>query len=573
MKVKVAFSIIASLIVFFVANTGLVYADCSSCVITVYSQHNGTVYYRDNSTVGYMSNNSSYYEYDGKRYFSDPPRQYDPDPNLRKPNQPKSVLDTYGYDGWKPYDPPGSTRVIEWAGPLVDGFEYGPTVAGDPDKQLFWGTSYNPVTGKNQTGWHFRSQASSGHILNRYRKPLLIHYYKKVEVEAKKPTITATVVSDTRIRVSIGNTNGNPSCTQYRVQRSTSSNFSSVTTIRNWSTSTSDILDQGLTPNTRYYYRVQARPCNGETTGWATTSEWTMPSDPIGNFLNIAQWKRSHNGTVTAIADRIYYYWTPNTTWEGYVSPSATLTTPSGVSGNNYYLYLRSYGTGSGYYNPSGTVRIGPFWLDNTPPEKPKITVDNGQVGIEQWIPEWVFPEGSNVSGWPVYVYAGTDVYFLVHFSGSVEEAWALVETGIIELERLSGYEVPRLSATFTLHDGYDAHSGVNKYQYRIGRQGSWVDYPNKATTVSTSDDSRLYARTVDNVGLVSDEVATDLRPLEGSVYRGVFKVPIDAPIGKTYDIEITAVDPDSNKHVLYEPLFVVVIGSLRDLINLYLIR
>ena len=102
MKVKVAFSIIASLIVFFVANTGLVYADCSSCVITVYSQHNGTVYYRDNRTVGYMSNNSSYYEYDGKRYFSDPQRQYDPDPNLRKPNQPKSVLDTYGYDGWKP---------------------------------------------------------------------------------------------------------------------------------------------------------------------------------------------------------------------------------------------------------------------------------------------------------------------------------------------------------------------------------------------------------------------------------------------------------------------------------------
>ena len=110
-------------------------------------------------------------------------------------------------------------------------FWYGSTVAGD-QIAVVWGTSYNPVTGKNQTGWHFRSQASSGHILNRYRRPLLIHYYKKVEVEAKKPTITATVVSDTRIRVSIGNTNGNPSCTQYRVQRSTSSNFSSVTTIR-----------------------------------------------------------------------------------------------------------------------------------------------------------------------------------------------------------------------------------------------------------------------------------------------------------------------------------------------------
>ena len=52
-------------------------------------------------------------------------------------------------------------------------------------------------------------------------------------------------------------------------------------------------------------------------------------------------------------------------------------------------------------------------------------------------------------------------------FSGSVEKRGLLLKLGLLNWS-VFRVRSARLSATFTLHDGYDAHSGVNKYQYRI---------------------------------------------------------------------------------------------------------
>ena len=59
-------------------------------------------------------------------------------------------------------------------------------------------------------------------------------------------------------------------------------------------------------------------------------------------------------------------------------------------------------------------------------------------------------------------------------------------------------------------------------------------------------------------MGLVSDEVATDLRP--GRFGLSWFLGAIDAPVGRLMILRLPLLTP-FNKHVLYEPLFVVVVG------------
>ncbi|WP_188831521.1 esterase/lipase family protein, partial [Paenibacillus aceti] len=59
---------------------------------------------------------------------------------------------------------------------------------------------------------------------------------------------------------------------------------------------------------------------------------------------------------------------------------------------------------------------------------------------------------------------------------------------------------------SITLSDSQDADSGFQKYQYKIGKDGEWKDY-STPIIIDTEGLYNIYARTVDNVFNLSDEV------------------------------------------------------------------
>lgn len=63
---------------------------------------------------------------------------------------------------------------------------------------------------------------------------------------------------------------------------------------------------------------------------------------------------------------------------------------------------------------------------------------------------------------------------------------------------------------TFTVTGGSDALSGLASRQYKIGK-GAWTGY-STPVTISSSGITQVYARTVDNAGNVSYEVAVDVK-------------------------------------------------------------
>ena len=56
---------------------------------------------------------------------------------------------------------------------------------------------------------------------------------------------------------------------------------------------------------------------------------------------------------------------------------------------------------------------------------------------------------------------------------------------------------------------GSTALSGIQKYQYKIGQNGAWIDYdPNNPPTVTASGVTEVYAKAISNVGLESAEAS-----------------------------------------------------------------
>lgn len=57
---------------------------------------------------------------------------------------------------------------------------------------------------------------------------------------------------------------------------------------------------------------------------------------------------------------------------------------------------------------------------------------------------------------------------------------------------------------TFSVSPGTDFGSGIQKVQYKIGEAGEWIDY-NSPVTISTQGQTIIYARSIDNVGNISE--------------------------------------------------------------------
>lgn len=69
-----------------------------------------------------------------------------------------------------------------------------------------------------------------------------------------------------------------------------------------------------------------------------------------------------------------------------------------------------------------------------------------------------------------------------------------------VSIYKLSHYGWSITPVTVTVEEGKDAHSGVEKVQYRIGTSGSWIDYTNPFV-INNEGTTYIYFRSVDHAG------------------------------------------------------------------------
>lgn len=85
---------------------------------------------------------------------------------------------------------------------------------------------------------------------------------------AVKPGLTTAVQGTNAVRLTVRPGENPANVTQYRIERSETSDFAQTSLIRNWNASLS-FDDTGLKHHTTYYYRVKARNSDGVETNWS----------------------------------------------------------------------------------------------------------------------------------------------------------------------------------------------------------------------------------------------------------------------------------------------------------------
>jgi hypothetical protein len=130
---------------------------------------------------------------------------------------------------------------------------------------------------------------------------------------ANTPSLTFGTPTTSTIPITI-NTNGNPSDTQYLIERSPSGT-GSWTIVRNWSTATS-FTDSSLASGTAYYYRSKARNGGNEETPYSSVvSKVTIPGAVTGltQVTSVTKWDKE-NGRIKVVLN-----WTKPTGATGYL--------------------------------------------------------------------------------------------------------------------------------------------------------------------------------------------------------------------------------------------------------------
>lgn len=208
----------------------------------------------------------------------------------------------------------------------------------------------------------------------------------------------------------------------------------------------------GLTPNTRYTFRVRAKNPTGQYTNYsASASKYTLANPPASASVTqngnspTATWSANGNPSGTT-----YKYELRNQSGTVVKSGTTTSTTANipldGISDGRYNLYICAI---NGESVSTAYVYAGEVMKDTTAPTAPTVTV--------------------------------------------VPNTWT------------NG------SVNVTITHGTDALSGVQKSQYRIGTSGSWVDY-NQSFTISSEGLQEVYARTIDNFGNISSVASSTAR-------------------------------------------------------------
>jgi len=221
---------------------------------------------------------------------------------------------------------------------------------------------------------------------------------------------------------------------------------------------------------------------------------------------------------------------TPSGGWIPFINGS-TLTQSTGIG--NYYLHVRGV-------DNSGNEEIrrtNVFKLDNAlqsivfepngnntyeKSQSSRVTVNDSLSGVATSEYQWSTSSATPSGGWIAFVNGST----LTQSTGSGNyylHARGVDNAGNEEFRRTSVFRLdntnpiaPTLNLDeswingdrkFTVTDGFDADSGIQKLQYKIGT-GAWTDYAGETTALTTTGQVTVYARAIDNAGNISSEVS-----------------------------------------------------------------
>jgi len=185
----------------------------------------------------------------------------------------------------------------------------------------------------------------------------------------------------------------------------------------------------------------------------------------------------------------------------------------------------------------SSAVHVLEFGDDLTPPSKPtiqltptdewangdvEVVVQHGEdaysgvfksqykIGIDGTWTDYNEPLAIGNEG-ETRIYART----LDNAGNSSEEATATVkidQTAPTQpIITLSASDWTNEAVTVSIASGNDSGSGVQNSQYKLGAEGTWIDYT-EAITISTEGETEVFARTLDYVGNVSEAVTATVR-------------------------------------------------------------
>jgi hypothetical protein len=181
--------------------------------------------------------------------------------------------------------------------------------------------------------------------------------------------LTATVLSTSQINLDWVDATDNVAVTDYRVERSTSADFSANLTAVNTGQSVSAWMVTGLTAATTYYFRVKSKDAAGNySTSWSNAASATTQSVPIPPppTSTIASMKNVCRVDLIPVSNLGLLYCPTAETFDN-AQGVRQMTDFSGnnlhiASANNYPLYgeNRLGGKGAIYFNGNNTA----FWLN-----------------------------------------------------------------------------------------------------------------------------------------------------------------------------------------------------------------
>jgi dienelactone hydrolase len=154
----------------------------------------------------------------------------------------------------------------------------------------------------------------------------------------------------------------------FQLQRSTSANFASVTTF-DLAANTTTYTSTGLTPNTKYWYRVRAK-VGGVFTDWSNTVKTITPASiSYVNFNFQSAYLASAPWYNTAALPNAGYSFSNLNNQSGQPT-GVTLTITKGMNGDNNFGVLT--GNNSGIV-PDAVLQSN-YWIDNTQESQMKLT-------------------------------------------------------------------------------------------------------------------------------------------------------------------------------------------------------
>ena len=317
----------------------------------------------------------------------------------------------------------------------------------------------------------------------------------------------------------------------------------------------------------------------------------TVTFNPDGNTKS---WSKSYSVTVNVTdnnsnvnTSKLKYQWTQSKTKPDTITTAGraftnggAIASPSGVTGNNWYLWVYVEDN-AGNSNIIGTTN--PFYIDNTAPslslslESLNTTVASNTIGIIATASD--SQSGVNGSSYTYYIKKGTGSYGNAVKDGSTHRFTGLtaktqytikvevtdnvgnktskeltVTTGsVAQGATVLSYNLNPNSwtkgnvvLTLRLNSGYSGYS----IEYKDGASGTWQSYTIGGSGITVTTNKTIYARPKDSAGNAGSEIIINITNIDRGAPTLSAQPSTEATATQTKTITVTATDTNFDSNI-----------------------